>query len=118
MDDQDFPIDDSTRVITFPCFILSNESGSGFVCSDLQNSSGVAVALLTDPDALARYRQDMGLQDRDAHQFNTGRELLEALDDMPPAVTHLVLDPLGLGSRDHRVLEIGCFKDRLRAQVG
>jgi hypothetical protein len=38
---------------------------------------------------------------------------------MPPAVTHLVLDPLGLLSgRDQRVLEIGRFKERLGSAAG
>jgi hypothetical protein len=119
MQAQDFPIDDSAYVVTFPCFILRNTSGAGFVCSDLADGSGIAVALLTDTDALDSYRKEMGLPDRAAHRFNTAAELLEVMENIPPTVTHVAPDPLGIGlSRGHRVLEINRFRERLRAKMG
>lgn len=118
MNEQDFPIDDSACVVAFPCFILCNASGAGFVCAELADGSGFAVAVLTDTDALDRYRQEIGLPGRNALQFNTGAELLEAMENIPPAVTQVILDPLGIGSgRGHRVLEIHRFRERLRAKV-
>ena len=119
MNDEGFPIDETTRVVTFPCYILSSANEQGFVCMDIP-SGGVAVALLTDPDSLARYRQEIGLPDRNARQFNTSMELLEALYNIPPAVTHIILDPTGVNipDRDHRVLEINRFRERMRAKIG
>ena len=45
MNDQDLPIDESARVVTFPCFIVSNANGSGFVCSDLAEVGCIAVGV-------------------------------------------------------------------------
>jgi hypothetical protein len=88
-EEPDFPAD---PVLCFPCFILRSANGRGFVYFDLEDG-GKVVPILTDEDAMDRYRHAKGLVDRGALRFENAVELFATLCAIPEVITHVTIDP-------------------------
>lgn len=84
-----FPTD---PVLCYPCFIIRSENGRGFICHDMAEG-GVVMPIMTDEDAMDRYRRAKGLPDRGALRFDSAAELFQNLCQTPAALTHVTLDP-------------------------
>lgn len=117
MNDEILEPKENAIVVTFPCFILQSSNGKGFVCHEYDSTR--AVVLCTDDHILEQYRQDIDLVERPAYQLNTASELLDCLADMPPELTHVLLDPPRFSDaiQDQRGYEINRFRERLASQV-
>lgn len=85
----DFPID-SGFAVTFPCYGIA--SGTGGLLAPLPH--GLGFVLNTDEDLAERYRKKHGLTNR-LLPFPDAESLLQHLMALPPAVTHVMVDPHG-----------------------
>jgi hypothetical protein len=99
--------------IVFPCFIVQSSNGQGFVFQDIEDGDK-AVCILTDEDLLERYLSDIGLIGRRASRFDRAVDLLENLENIPPAITHVIVDPPKLkGTKTVCPIRIESFKNCL-----
>src|SRR5579884_3834617 len=83
--DDDFPVDPTKHVLMFPTYMVQDETGKAVVCHTMTDGQR-AIVLLTDEDSLNRYRHDIRLPERGAFKFNTARQLLAVLEQIPPEV--------------------------------
>lgn len=120
MDADEFPIDANQRVIIFPVYLLQGTPGGGFACHDHSDGTS-SIVLLTDEDALNRYRHDIGFPERGAEKFSTPQQLLAALQGLPPFVTGMYFDMMRRDPRqmviNARPMSIRLIREQLAAQI-
>jgi hypothetical protein len=112
------PVDyHSARLITYPCYVLRSEDGAALAYQPTSARGAYAVVVLTDEDALNRFRHDLGVPERGAVKFTTPRQLLEGLRALPPQVKGVCFDLARL-DKASRLQQVHLLRlDRLREQL-